>query len=494
MKRKTLTTALLAGLTGTVGIANMSNAVNINPDGLGQALVYPYYTVRDGQDTLISVVNTTNGVKAVKVRFLEAENSREVLDFNLFLSPFDVWTAAVVDNGTGAAIFSQDVSCTIPDVPDTFANAQQFLDFRFTDQTPGGEDFRDGGGTTLDRTREGYLEILEMGVVNDTNGYATAATHAATDGSPLDCATIRGADASLASDADGDDVDPPTGGLFGGGAIVDVFGGTFAGYNADAIDNWSQIDQYSTSGDEEPRLSDANSGVGDVVTQVFYQGTVVESSWGSGAEAVSAIYMHDNIMNEYVLDDATNSGTDWVVNFPTKRFHTDPRFAVGTVPVPPFTTSFSGGIPGQACEEVTISVFDREETPLGGGQAGPIFSPRPPGQPGDALCFEANVMTFDSSSVLSSALDSFTNLPVNFQNGWTNVAFTDDANQMTSNDGDTYFGLPATGFAVQEFVNGTLEDEEGNSLLSNYQGLFDHRATRCIEASAETATCPLAGS
>jgi hypothetical protein len=488
MKRKTLTTALLAGLTGTVGIANMSNAVNINPDGLGQALVYPYYTVRDGQDTLISVVNTTDSVKAVKVRFLEAENSREVLDFNLFLSPFDVWTAAVVDNGTGAAIFSQDTSCTVPDVPDTFGDAQPFLDFRYTDQSPGGEDFRDGGSTTLDRTREGYLEMLEMGVVTDASGFATAATHVA-QGGTLDCATLRASDAII-----GGDVIAPTGGLFGGGAIVDVFGGTFAGYNADAIDNWSAIPQYSSAGDEEPRLSDANSGVGDVTTQVFYQGTVVTSDWATGAEAVSAIYMHDNIMNEYVLDDVTNSGTDWVVTFPTKRFHTDSRFSVGTVPVPPFTTSFSGGIPGQACEEVTISVYDREETPLGGGQTGPIFSPAPPGQPGDALCFEANVMTFDSSSVLSSALDSFTNLPVNFQNGWANIAFTDTANQMSSNDGDTYFGLPSTGFAVQEFVNGTLEDSEGNSVLSNYQGLFDHRATRCIEASAEAATCPLAGS
>ena len=42
-------------------------------------------------------------MKSVKVRFLEGKNSREVLDFNLFLSPFDVWTAAVSATGAGGA-------------------------------------------------------------------------------------------------------------------------------------------------------------------------------------------------------------------------------------------------------------------------------------------------------------------------------------------------------------------------------------------------------
>jgi hypothetical protein len=45
-------------------------------------------------NTLMSVVNTTASTKAIKVRFREGRNSLEVLDFNVFLSPFDVWTAA----------------------------------------------------------------------------------------------------------------------------------------------------------------------------------------------------------------------------------------------------------------------------------------------------------------------------------------------------------------------------------------------------------------
>ena len=36
MKRKTLTTAVMAGLTGMAGMMSVANAVNVNPDGLGQ--------------------------------------------------------------------------------------------------------------------------------------------------------------------------------------------------------------------------------------------------------------------------------------------------------------------------------------------------------------------------------------------------------------------------------------------------------------------------
>ena len=75
-------------------------------------------------NSLLSVVNSTASVKAVKVRFLEGKNSREVLDFNLFLSPKDVWTAGIVPMGAvsgtpapGAGIITADKSCTLPADP-----------------------------------------------------------------------------------------------------------------------------------------------------------------------------------------------------------------------------------------------------------------------------------------------------------------------------------------------------------------------------------------
>src|SRR5262245_24439066 len=112
-RKLSLYTALAS--IGAFGAMDAGQAVNLSAEGRGQVLLYPYYTTRpdrapprgvDGEPyaTLLSVVNTTPSAKAVRVRFLEGRNGREVLDFNLFLSPFDVWTAAVLpDLGTGGA-------------------------------------------------------------------------------------------------------------------------------------------------------------------------------------------------------------------------------------------------------------------------------------------------------------------------------------------------------------------------------------------------------
>ena len=127
-KQKSLFAAL-AGL-GVLGVVDSAQAVHINQDGLGQALVYPYYTARSTASgnayvTALSVVNTTASAKAVKVRFLEGKNSREVLDFNLFLSQYDVWTAGIVAAGAGAGVFTTDNSCTTPKVSNSDGKPHQ---------------------------------------------------------------------------------------------------------------------------------------------------------------------------------------------------------------------------------------------------------------------------------------------------------------------------------------------------------------------------------
>ena len=114
--KKSLYVALAS--LGALGVTGAAEAVNVNPDGLGQALIYPYYTTQNkvaganAYNSLLSVVNSTATAKVVKVRFLEGKASKEVLDFNLWLSKFDVWTAAIIPSGTGAGIFTTDLSCT----------------------------------------------------------------------------------------------------------------------------------------------------------------------------------------------------------------------------------------------------------------------------------------------------------------------------------------------------------------------------------------------
>src|SRR5215211_7415979 len=221
-KQKSLFAAL-AGL-GVLGVVDSAQAVHINQDGLGQALVYPYYTVRSTASgnayvTLLSVVNTTASGKAVKVRFLEGKNSREVLDFNLFLSQYDIWTAGIVAAGTGAGVFTTDNSCTTPAVGRTAAGATRFRNGAYAGDT---------GGDGLDRTNEGYFEILEMGAIVGGSSLEASVTPdqdlSAPNASSPACTGLPVTDAFPSA------LVAPSGGLMGTASLINVADGTDYSY------------------------------------------------------------------------------------------------------------------------------------------------------------------------------------------------------------------------------------------------------------------------
>jgi hypothetical protein len=462
--------AAVAGLSA-LGVTGAANAVSINPDGLGQALVYPYYTVREegaGQpyNSLLSVVNSTASAKAVKVRFLEGKNSREVLDFNLYLSPKDVWTAGIIPTATGAGIFTADKSCTTPTVSSDATNPSLFVNFAFS----GTND--DGAGTSLDRTREGYVEIIEMGAVSGVT--ATAVTHVS--GVPP-CSPLSNASADTVTG---------NGGLFGGMTLINVLQGTDYTEDAVALDAFSATALWNPPGSILPNLANVNPKVSVVTTGT----NTFITDWtlsGNPADPVSAVLMHNNVYNEFVLDAATKSGTDWVITMPTKNF-----YYTGTTVTKLFQRNFTST---GACDDVVITQYDREERTV---VSQTQFSPPPPTNT-DSICWEANVITFNNSNVLGSK--NLANIPTTFQNGWVALNFNGStvpagrhqliggastvfstATGATTTQGVTTFnGLPVVGFAVQSFNNGTLTQPGGASELSNYGGNFVHKTTRSIQ-------------
>jgi hypothetical protein len=479
-KRKSLYAAL-AGVSA-LGVTGAAQAVNLNPDGLGQVLIYPYYTTRadaggNAYTSLLSVVNTTSSAKAVKVRFLEGKNSREVLDFNLFLSKHDVWTAAILPSTTGGALVGTlDKSCTLPPIP---AGGQNFVNFAYT----GGNS--DKGGTSLDRTKEGYVEIIEMATFTTSSTTSQIVTHVGgvpgQNGYVCDDLT----DAQAASDATS-----VQGGIFGGMTLINVNQFTDFTEDAVALDNYVQngANIYSSPASIQPDLQQAFP----PVSQVLANSAVYTSSWTFGtADPVSAVLMHSNVMNEFVLDAGTKSGTDWVVTFPTKRYYVN----VGTGNAPKLFQRNFNQTDG-SCDDVSLNIYDREErttsTPVG-------FSPPPPTQT-NSICWEANVVTFNNSNVLASV--NTANIPTTFQNGWLNMGFptgitgalatvhelinttntliTDIGSSTSSGNTVTYIGLPVVGFAVQTFSNGTLS-VGGVNVLSNYGGNFVHKYQTIVD-------------
>lgn len=443
-KRKSVYAAVLAGL-GAVGVAGSANAVHINPDGLGQVLIYPYYTVRAGNDTYISVVNTSAvSAKAVKVRFLEGKNSKEVLDFNLYLSPNDVWTGAVVATADGAKLITADKSCTAPAIP---AGGQPFVEYAYSG---------DGEDQTLNRTREGYFEMIEMGDVANAT-YAGYIKHS--NGTPANCAALQNVTMVNGADVTA----PPAGGeLVGSASLLAPALGTDYGYDAVALDDWTIVPVWTAPDSTAPDI-----GGGSVTSSnVFTKGTIATANWTVNRDAVSAVMMHDKIINEFMLDSATASGTDWVITMPTKRLYVN-----GTTALNPFLDTFGTG---GSCDPITMLMYDREE----GVSTGVKFSPLPAGQV-SSLCWEANVVTFNNSNVLGSINE--TNISTNYTNGWLSMKLDQSAtvNVLTSIDAVpvSYYGLPAVGFAVQDYTNGNAAP----GVMATYGGNFNHKFTRNIQ-------------
>ncbi len=451
--KKSLCAAIAA--VGALGVAGTANAVYVNPDGLGQVLIYPYFTVRTtvggaAFNSLLSVVNTTASAKAVKVRFIEGRNSAEVLDFNLFLSAKDVWTAAVVPTTDGAGVFTADKSCTNPKVSSDPTNPTPFVNFAYAG---------DGAGDTLDRSREGYVEIIEMGALIDGSATQKGVTHVA--GTPT-CAAIDDASATAATSN-------PSAGLFGGMTVINVLAGEEFTQDATALNAFRTIGHYDLPGDIKPNLLDADPSLGAVIFD-GKTGTVVTGTFATGIDTVSAVLMHDHLYNEFVLDSITKSGTDWVVTMPTKRYYYDDSGDVQNL----FQRNFTAD---GACDDVTLGLFDREEF-----RSAPGFSP-PPVTKKNSVCWEANVITFNGTNVLDSK--NSLNINTTFANGWLDLGipvtsssdFGGPAHILTDTGGLSFHGLPTIGFAAITFTNGTLTDPMGTKVQSNYGGAFKHRAS-----------------
>ena len=504
-KRKALTCAVLAGLGG---VATTAEAVYRNPDGTGMVLIYPYYTVNsaggNAYNTYISVTNTTSQAKVTKVRFREGRTSAEVLDFNLYLSPNDVWVGAIGPQGTAAdspaVLFGNfETSCTYPAIP---ALGEPFKNIAYTtgiDALP---------GTGLDRTREGYAEIFDMATLIGT--LATAVTHTGIGVAPPNCSSVR---VDLTGNVN---LTSPTGGLYGEGTIINVASGASMGYKADALDAYRSGVYYADVSTVNPQLGASAA----PFSLVMANNRAVTDQWTVGRNAVAAVFMHSTVMNDYILDTVTRSNTDWVLTFPGKH-----EFYPTATPVAPYTAVLTSN---GACETSAFTFFDRDEqstTPPPGG-----FSPQQPGAAPNtgSLCWESTVLSVRNGQAHTTAADVSATSPRSgvlgsrnvlavsvltspaFTSGWINLQFTGTnatlgitslaGGDLTASNvaaivppgfgvpgaasgvftarPHTFFGLPVTGFMVTARTNSsvacTLPSGGAGTCSGNYAGLFGH--------------------
>ena len=164
--------AVAAASAGYAGIVNAQDATNASITGLGDLAIVPYYTTQAGFSTGISVINTSSMTQVIKLRLRRATDSMDALDFNVILSPQDVYTGYVQKNGEEIRFYSNDNSCTAPAYNGT--DGQYFV-------MP--DIYRVGA-------EEGYIEIIGMGAADVAQPISVSALHNST-GVPASCALVR---------------------------------------------------------------------------------------------------------------------------------------------------------------------------------------------------------------------------------------------------------------------------------------------------------------
>jgi hypothetical protein len=507
MKKNLLSLAVAASAAGITSLATAQ--MYINSENTGEALVFPLYSTQGGNDTYIHIVNTTAQYKAVKVRMLEGEESLETLDFNLYMSPQDHFSFAITADGDGALLRTGDTSCTVPaitgDVP--------FTDLLWADEV----------GDDEAREQMGYIEVIEMGQIDEDSDTAADILHA--DGTPGDCAqlvtnwsVVSGTEGAWYAEASAELVDTGKddasvgttdfntvwngGGLYGVATVINVAEGTSFGYDAVAIEDLVAAGSSGSvlhypPGDTRPDFDDpavaetANVNV-DGVQTVYTRGVT------NPADTVSAVFMTESITNDYVVDTGLNALTDWVVTMPTKSNHFN-----GVLFDAPFSNTVTDAVTGvskatKLCQPVSMMGYDREEgvqdappTPTPGSDA-PPFSPSVAPDPENpvsvddwALCAETNIIHFGAASATNSSsnLADAQAFVAGWSAGWAVLDLTEEGlnntvdneralpGSVAGNAGELT-GLPVTGFAVVEYENGNL-----GGALANYQMGWEHKTS-----------------
>lgn len=480
MNRKMKQLAMAVGVAlGGAGLLPSAQAVHVSPDNLGQTLIFPYYTVRGGWNTLLGITNTTDQVVAVKVRFREALNSRDVMDFDIILSPQDLWAATVYNTPAGPAlsISADEKTCTVG----LNSNPQPFpAPVAYTGIAA------DGGPTDVERMRSGYVEMIMMGAAIRTDNLGKLAVHDPKTGAPADCAT-------LSRVFRGTSPYTPATSLTALGASFTAYPanalkGTFSLVNGSKGFNAVSLPTALANFRATPRLPLHAAPNGTSITfenswhepslnSATTQGTYFDSTGvpyagaASGAAAVTDALRSEFVLNEWSRN-PTGTGpggksyktaTDWVIAFPTKHFHVDTatheyagratayggRSGLALITSPaPFANTFAKG---QSCDEIVPTVYNREE-----GVAD-LEVPSPSGR--FQLCQETNVLTFNDGLLLGNVADDAVriNYPASFLYGWMKLSFN-GAN------------LPAVGFAV-------TSRDDGGGLLSE-AAAYDHSIGR----------------
>lgn len=435
--------------TAAAGYAGAINAQTVAAEtGLGDMAIVPYYTVNTGYSTGVNVINTSAVTQAVKIRFRRAVDSMDALDFNVVLSPQDMYTGFITGEGTDIKFVSNDNSCTAPAMP-----AGGFVMPSIYNST--------GQAAT------GYIEIISMGTPDsETAAVALAAKHDST-GVPADCAGVRdnffrgGVSMTTRGVVDStlsvQNVTTPTG-------VVAMDNNWIVSPDSLKVSYFIKSDETGVEFGNNavhiagfmdgPAITNQQTGVfsGDLMG-FDHPDLNGGSPIGGGAsvglfQGLRDILGAQSLINDWSANSTESFGvdTDWVVTLPGQYVmlnlpmylgslataHLDPLEQIpcnvgdpadAVAPLPDTTCDFRD-IPMTA----TFTVYDREEQSIIVEEGDLVISPQPPGEITiDVLDKEVNVIQWGDNPVLNAEEFISVPKPAGAKFGWSNLAAVSSA-------------------------------------------------------------------
>lgn len=465
--KKVLSQAIAAATI--FGAASAAQAVQVSHGGDGQALMFPYYSVENGNYTALHLTNTTDEFKAVKVRFRRSTDSADSLDFNLYLSPKDMWTGAVLPGAGGIPkLVTYDTSCISGQ---TEASQQAGIPFH---------------PVVGQKAQKGHIEIIEMAswdrelaekaIVNNGVTVEQAIEHVAADANgvrrPGNCAavtaswvagqghwaTVYEADAEGNTDGVFRETDlgtVPTGGLYGNAYVVnpdEAWASSFAPVVLSELytgeNNNHHAPRYAL-----PDLQGVSGKTGSLIDiQTLVIGLNASGPQKDELEKLINLQNHGmvgfaeietalakaSVMSDFTVGGASEATTELVVTFPVK---------------------YAGSPDGKV--EIETTFYDREEDTFVLVPEDYQTSPWLPGvnPENPTLDDEVNVVSLGENARQDIGGKTISlNIPVDSGEGWVDIEFK---NQPT--------GVPVIGFTSTVLKNGTILGNGGiNSYALNF--------------------------
>ena len=434
MIRRVFVLALAAAVTPA------AHAIELSYDGTGDAVLLPYYTVRDDVSTVMSVTNHSDTeVKAVRIAVAEGSNGRVALSTNIYLKPRASWSGALVAGSDlpFPRLVSNDSVCLA--AGDTAALDVALRSSGFT----GSRD--DGLGTSDARTESGQIEFIELGVLTGNARDLVMRDLCSLLRQRFQSPNIWSADPNA-------DVTRPTGSLSAAAQLIDVARGvawdtpayTFEGFSGAARHGGGSID-FDAVRISKPTLQPNKS--------VFTANAAVFPA-ERPADAVSHLLMADQLEGAFMLNESLAARSRWVVTFPTRRAYLD-NLPGGELPAStPAVAPFAGDGDTSApfCTSTTWQTIARDGA-LGVPQA-------------RDLCRQVNEVDVVRGAAGNEAVSSG-----GLERGMLRVAMRGDRHVLTYGypvgpltlEG-TLLGLPAVGFSLMEASNSNAQP----GLLASY--------------------------